>query len=138
MLAGKCWPCLGWQDFCALGCLCALGHSHAVLLPLSCLLAQKLTSEFVCKVLCNFQVPACHHLNMRKTNRRPKLNFLVKWFVLDVLWNRDYQMSVWFCWRSLLETPFETCPLVSINFSDQSSSVLSSPLPLLLVLENRK
>lgn len=54
-------------------------------------------------------VPACHHLNMRNSNCRPKSNSLVKWFVLDVLWDRDYQMSVWVCWRSCVFAcpPFE-------------------------------
>lgn len=40
------------------------------------------------------QVPACHHLNMRNSNCRPKSNSLVKCFVLGVLWDREYQMSV--------------------------------------------
>lgn len=54
MLAGKCSPCLGWQDFCALGCLCALQLSRAVLLPLSGLPVQKFMSEFACMLLCNY------------------------------------------------------------------------------------
>lgn len=47
------------------------------------------------------QVPACHHLSMRNSNCRPKVNSLVKWFLEDTLWSRDCQMSVWICLCSL-------------------------------------
>lgn len=69
------------------------------------------------------QVPACRHLNVRNSNCRSKSNSLVKWFVLDVLWDKDYQMSVWVCWRSCVFAcaPLrggEGCPIIPTNFSD--------------------
>lgn len=63
-----------------------------MLLPLSCLLAQQFTLNLLTCSSVIIQVPACHHLNMRNSTCRPKSDSLVKWFVLDVLWDRGYQM----------------------------------------------
>lgn len=84
------------------------------------------------------QVPACHHLSMRNSNCRPKVNSLVKWFLEDTLKQGLPDVCV-----DLLVLPLrggEGSPFILTNFWDYDSSICSfirSLTSLLLVLENK-
>lgn len=98
MLAGKCWPRLTGEFFVLWDVYVHLDVPMLCCFHLVFLWHRSSHLNLLAWSFVIIQAPACHQLNMKNSNCMPKSNSLVKWFVLDVLWDRDYQRFAWVCW----------------------------------------